>query len=190
VSKNLLFIGYGRERTRLIDLPKKFGWNVEQTDKKVEDFSDYDLVISYGYRHISKANVLATAKRPVLNLHIASLPWNRGAHPLFWAAYDGTPFGVTIHEVDSGIDTGPICFQKNVDINQQRETFASGYKLLTDEIEELFEANANELLNGNYISRPQEGSGSFKRVKDLPSGFEWSEVIFPAIYRLKQVADA
>ena len=188
--KKLLFLGYDKSQTRLVGLIESLGWRVDQTGELVTDFSAYDLVVSFGYRYILKARSLETIKRPVLNLHIAYLPWNRGAHPLFWAAYDGSPTGVTIHEIDPGIDTGPICFQKEVDIDQQNETFASGYKRLIDEIEELFQKNATDLLAGNYTSQPQQGEGSVKRVRDLPSGFKWSEKIAPTIRRLKHNANA
>ncbi|WP_371833437.1 formyltransferase family protein [Ferirhizobium litorale] len=113
------------------------------------------------------------------------LPFNRGAHPLFWSAHDGTPAGVTIHEIDVGVDTGPICYQRKIEIDQERETFATGYGALVAEMEALFEAHALELLSGQYVSRPQVGAGSVKRVRDLPTGFAWSEIIAPTIARLK-----
>lgn len=183
----MLFLGYNGQQTSLINLIASLGCDVSWTDQRVDSLSSCDLAISFGYRRMLKADVLATARRPVLNLHIAYLPWNRGAHPLFWAAYDGTPAGVTIHEIDSGIDTGPICFQRKIEFDYQAETFASAYKKLFEDIEALFEEHAAELLSGNYSSSPQEGTGTFKRVRDLPSGFSWSETVAPTIRRLKQV---
>ena len=186
----LLFLGYDRSQTRLIDLIEAHGWEVEQTGDQVSDLSAYDLGISFGYRHILRQPVLDTAKRPVLNLHIAYLPWNRGAHPLFWAAYDGTPAGVTVHEIDAGVDTGPICFQRKVNIDFTTETFAGGYKRLIDDMEAIFEDNIKAILSGRYESKTQHGNGSIKRVRDLPSGFTWSETIAPTIDRLKSSANA
>lgn len=190
MKRRAIFLGYNRQQTRLIDLIVDLGWDVTWTDQSVDDLSSCDLAICFGFRHLLKADVLATAKRPVLNLHIAYLPWNRGAHPVFWAAYDGTPAGATIHEIDSGIDTGPICFQRKVEFDYEAETFASAYKKLIGDIETLFEERAAELLSGDYLCRPQEGPGSFKRVRDLPSGFSWSETIAPTILRLKQIEHA
>lgn len=185
-----MFLGYNQQQTNLINLINSLGWEVSWTDQRVNNLSTCDLAISFGYRHLLMADVLSTAKRPVLNLHIAYLPWNRGAHPLFWAAYDGTPAGVTIHEIDTGIDTGPICFQRKFEFDYQTETFASAYKKLIKHVEILFEEHAGELLSGKYSSRPQEGLGSSRRVRDLPSGFSWSETIAPAILRLKHVGNS
>lgn len=186
MTKRIIFLGYNREQTKLIEFISGLGWDVDWTDQKVGDLSAYQLAVSFGYRHILRTDVLITANRPVLNLHIAYLPNNRGAHPLFWAAYDGTPAGVTIHEIDSGIDTGAICFQRIVEFDFQTETFTSAYKKLIEDIEALFVDHATQLLTGSYVSRAQEGHGSFKRVRDLPSGFTWSETVAPTINRLKQ----
>jgi len=186
MNRKAIFLGYGSDQTRLPAFIAGLGWDVSWTDQQIDDLSPYDCAVSFGYRHILKAEILATARRPVLNLHISYLPWNRGAHPLFWAAYDGTPAGVTIHEIAAGIDTGPICFQSKVELDYRVESFASAYRKLFDEIEALFEAHAGALLKGDYVSFPQQGEGSFKRVKDLPSGFSWSDIISPTIARLKQ----
>lgn len=188
--QKLLFLGFDKTQTRLIELIEAQGWQVDHTQDPITDFSDYDLVVSFGYRHILKAETLATARRPVLNLHISYLPWNRGAHPLFWAAYDGTPVGVTIHEIATGVDTGPICFQAKVNIDSQTETFASGYQRLMAEIQDLFETHAAALLSGSYQSQPQQGAGTMKRVRDLPDGFAWSDPIAPTIQKLKQTPHA
>ena len=42
------------------------------------------------------------------------LPYNRGAHPNFWSFVNNTVKGVTIHEIDQGIDTGKIILQKSI----------------------------------------------------------------------------
>jgi methionyl-tRNA formyltransferase len=168
--QKMLFLGYDRMQTSLIEKIEQSDWVVDHTAEPVVDFSDYDLVVSFGYRFILKTNTLTTARRPVINLHIAYLPWNRGAHPLFWAAYDGTPAGVTIHEMDQGVDTGPICFQNAVRFDYDKESFASAYKRLIGEVEDLFLGHLQEVLGGNYVSTPQVGAGTVRRVRDLPGG--------------------
>lgn len=183
--RKMLFLGYGPEQTGLLGEIKQRGWDVTHQAEPVSDLSGFDLVISYGYRHILKANVLATARRPPINLHIAYLPFNRGAHPLFWAAYEGTPIGVTIHEIDPGIDTGPICFQEPVELDKSVETFASGYTKLIAAMESLFIDQMDRLLDADYEAVQQQGHGTTHRVRDLPSGFAWSDLIAPTIERLK-----
>ena len=54
--KNLLFLGYGRDETRLIDIIESEGVQVQITNERISWSSEYDLVVSFGYRHIIKAD--------------------------------------------------------------------------------------------------------------------------------------
>jgi methionyl-tRNA formyltransferase len=181
----VLFLGFDRTETGVIAALEEKGCTVDHTAAPVSDLSAYDLVVSYGYRHILRQPVIDTARRPILNLHISYLPWNRGAHPLFWAAYDGTPVGVTVHEIDAGVDTGRLCFQREVPVDFATNSFEQGYATLRREMEELFVENIDVLLDGTYQPIPQQGEGTMKRVKDLPEGFAWSDNIARTIARLK-----
>ena len=67
------------------------------------------------------------------------------AHPNFWSHFENTPSGVSIHEIDSGIDTGPIIFRKRIEPNDPQITLDASYKKLKFEIEELFKKNINSL---------------------------------------------
>jgi methionyl-tRNA formyltransferase len=164
----ILFLGYDETNTNLLGLLRGIGAIVEHKSDKVADLAGYDAVFSYGYRHILSASVIKTAKRPPINLHISYLPYNRGAHPHFWALVDGTPSGVTIHEIDSGIDTGPIIFQRRIEVDPAWTTFVAGHQHLLAEIEALFAENVAQLLAGTYVARPQEGIGTYHALKDLP----------------------
>lgn len=48
-----------------------------------------------------------------LNLHCGITPRYRGVHGAFWAVHEGRPelAGVTVHQIDAGIDTGGIVAQ-------------------------------------------------------------------------------
>lgn len=71
-----------------------------------------DLIISYNYRKYVGKKYLNMA--PAINCHISFLPYNRGAHPVVWAALDNTPFGVTIHWMTEQLDRGPVLEQQEV----------------------------------------------------------------------------
>ena len=76
------------------------------------DAKSYDLIISFGYNKILKKNILEKISRPPINLHISYLPYNRGAYPNFWSFIKETPKGVSIHEINEGIDKGGIIARK------------------------------------------------------------------------------
>ena len=48
-----------------------------------------------------------------------------------------TPSGVTIHEIDAGIDTGNIIYQKYVNFEDFEDTFALTHNRLLTEMEAL-----------------------------------------------------
>ena len=74
---------------------------------------------------------------------------------------EGTPSGVSIHEIDSGIDTGPIIFQKKIKFdykNNKKITFKSTYNRLFKEAESLFAKNINKLVTKNYKTKKQKNN--------------------------------
>ena len=87
----ILFLGYDNKETKLINFLKKNGHSVVHSKEEIDDFSFFDLVISFGYKFIVKKTYLETLKRPILNLHISYLPFNKGAHPNFWSHFNNTP---------------------------------------------------------------------------------------------------
>ena len=62
---------------------------------------------------------------------------------------ENTPAGVTIHEIDNGLDTGPIIFQKKVNFKPEASSFTKTYKILREEIDNLFILNFKKIVNKN-----------------------------------------
>ena len=58
------------------------------------------------------ASVFSVPRHGAINIHYSLLPHYRGGSPLLWQVVNGeTRGGVTIHYIDTGIDTGPILCQ-------------------------------------------------------------------------------
>lgn len=72
-----------------------------------------DIVLLHGTR-IVKRRVLEATDAVVLNIHAGLTPMYRGVHGGYWALQNGHPelFGVTLHKVDPGVDTGDVVAQK------------------------------------------------------------------------------
>lgn len=184
----ILFLGYSREQTSLVDDLVSKKCEVWHTDEKIQSTVGYDLVISYGYRHILKKEIIESSKAPIVNLHISYLPWNRGAHPNFWSFYECTPSGVSIHLIDEGVDTGAIIYQRYVNFDKEEDTFSKTYKKLIVEIEKLFRDNIDELISKKFIATPQRRKGSYHSVANLPKEFiGWDTVIKDEIVRLDSI---
>lgn len=186
-TRRILFLGYGRGETSLIDALEKKGCSVESTSDRVESISDYELVICFGYRHILSCETLGSTSAPVINLHISYLPWNRGAHPNFWSFFDETPKGVTIHLIDRGLDTGPILWQEEVQFQAHHLTFRQTQQHLINKVEKLFIKNINKVLTFDFNPIQQEGGGTYHRLSELPAGFSgWDSSIEGEIEKLKK----
>ena len=111
---NILFLGYSSSETCLINFLKRKNFKVT-CSKEILNLSEamkFDLIISFGYSRIISKTVVKNVLRPIINLHMSYLPFNRGAHPNFWSFYENTPKGVTIHEINENVDAGPIIYQK------------------------------------------------------------------------------
>jgi hypothetical protein len=187
--KSILFLGYDRQQTSIINKLENAGCTVKQLSNDIDTISeDYDLVISFGYRFIINQKVLENCSAPVINLHMSLLPWNRGAHPNFWSFWDNTPSGVTIHLVNSKIDAGLILFQASTLLDPEIETFRTSYNKLFTEIENLFDSNMHKILNLEFNPKPQRGVGTFHYIKDFPMDFAgWDSNIKNEIERLESV---
>lgn len=130
------------------------------------DQNGVNFLISYGYRHILKRDVLDKFPDRAINLHISYLPWNRGADPNLWSFIEDTPKGVTIHYLDEGIDTGDIIAQKQVDFESAGETLATTYQKLHLEIQGLFKEYWSQIKMETCPRTKQLGHGTFHKVKD------------------------
>ena len=187
-QQRVLFLGYNQKQTRAINTLSELGCLVHHTEDPIDGQGNYDLVVSFGYRHIVQKEVIDALDCPIFNLHISYLPYNRGAHPNFWSFYENTPSGVTIHLIDDGIDTGPIAYQRYVNFNESEITFAQTHARLIAEIENLFSDKAEQILDGRYIAKVQRGVGTLHYSKDLPSSFAgWNSVITDELQRLDSI---
>lgn len=68
-----------------------------------------DLVLVNGTR-IIRTPVLRATDAPIINTHVGITPHYRGVHGGYWSIWnnDRENFGVTLHCVDEGVDTGRI----------------------------------------------------------------------------------
>tara|TARA_B100000963_G_scaffold299361_1_gene271381 strand:- start:20024 stop:20590 length:567 start_codon:yes stop_codon:yes gene_type:complete len=153
--KDILFLGYKKKNTKIINYLTKSGFVVSELgNKKLTDKilkKDFALIVSFGYKKIVNLKLIKKLKRPIINLHMSYLPYNRGAHPNLWSFINNTPKGVSIHEIDNKIDNGPIIFRKKVIFqNEQNQTLITTYNILFKEIENLFIKNFHNILKKNY----------------------------------------
>lgn len=80
---------------------------------------DVELVVLAGYMRIIGKDLLTEFPNRIVNIHPALLPNFPGLHGIKDAYEAGVKeTGVTIHYVDSGVDTGPIIAQGKVQVSE------------------------------------------------------------------------
>ena len=89
--------------------------NDEIVISKIQEIEP-DFIVINGTRIIS-SSILNQITVPVVNIHVGITPKYRGVHGGYWALYNGQSelFGVTLHYVNAGIDTGQIISQSVIE---------------------------------------------------------------------------
>ena len=136
-----------------------------------------DLLVVVAYGQILPQTILDLPQFGCLNVHTSLLPKYRGAAPIQWAIADGEPeTGVTIMQVDAGLDTGPILAMRRTPI------------LLTDDSQSLHDRLAQlgaellvetipDFVAGKISPQPQpaEGSTYAAKIKKEDGRIGWSQ---------------
>jgi len=143
---------------------------IEKIDEEFVLKNKIDFIVSYGYRYILPYEVLRHFSGRAINLHISLLPYNRGADPNFWSFVDNTPKGVSIHYMDTGLDTGKVITQKKINFDASKESFATSYNTLQVEIRKLFKSCWQEIKisksANNSNSQAIVNKGTYHRAAD------------------------
>jgi methionyl-tRNA formyltransferase len=116
-----------------------------------ENTQDSDVLICVMYDTILKEDFIN--KRRCYNFHGGLLPDYRGVGIFSWAIINGEEeTGITLHELDSGLDTGPIISCKKFPITKEstaHSLYLEGMEALFDLFKEYF----TKLITGDYKAK-------------------------------------
>ena len=104
-----------------------------KTPEGVETLRSFgaDIFVVAAFGQILSKEILDMPKYGCINIHASLLPKYRGAAPIQWAVIDGEKqSGVTIQQMNEGIDTGDILLKAVVDLDP-KETGESLYEKLS-----------------------------------------------------------
>ena len=114
---------------------KYFNWNKSNKSKLIRFIkkTNPDLIIVYSSSRLLSKDIYDLPRFGTINLHPSILPKYRGPFPEFWHYYNmDLNSGVTVHYIDSGVDTGDILFQESVILplgikSKDRDDIVIGY---------------------------------------------------------------
>ena len=129
-----------------------------------ELIKDLDLVVTIGYGLLLPIEILETPKHGFINLHFSLLPRWRGAAPVQRAIEAGDSVtGVTVFQLDAGMDTGPIYISEQISLS------------VSTTADQLFQSLANlgvepvlktlDLIERGERPSPQEEKGATRAYK-------------------------
>ena len=104
-----------------------------------------DIIVVVAYGCIIPPQLLHVARYGCINLHVSLLPKYRGSAPIQWAVLNGDRCtGVSIMQLDEGLDTGDVLMVEPVDIDPEETSgqlfdrvSAVGAKTLVQALEKL-----------------------------------------------------
>lgn len=137
---------------------------VNDADIHFNDLADYSIIFSLHCKKIFPKYI--TEKFKCINIHPGYNPFNRGMFPHVWSIINGLPAGATIHEMDEGIDTGPIIAQREVPVTPY-DTSDTLYKRVIEEELSLLTLNLGDILKGDYQTKQPKVKGNYNSLADF-----------------------
>ncbi len=135
---------------------------------------DVMVVVAYGL--ILPANVLAIPRLGCVNIHASLLPRWRGAAPIHRALLAGDEVtGVTIMQMDAGLDTGPMLIERVTPI-ESTDTSGTLHDRLAqmgaDALREALEGISNGTLTPR--AQPAEGATYAAKIRKEEARIDWT----------------
>lgn len=159
-----------------LKLDGKFADQAQQTHQLLST-TDHDVMVVAAYGLILPPSVLTIAPRGCINIHASLLPRWRGAAPIHRAIEAGdVETGITIMQMDAGLDTGDMLLVAREPISPSDTTgelhdrlARLGGKLI---VEALHRLNANELVPS---PQPLEGVTYAAKITKDEATLDWQQ---------------
>lgn len=136
---------------------------------------DFIVVVAYG--QIIRKPILDIPKYDIINVHASLLPKLRGAAPINWAIVNGErETGVTIMQVEEGLDTGDMILKESIPIGEDDDA-----SIIHDKLAKLGGSMINKaivgLVDGSLEKKKQDDSlSSYAPKIDRDSGnIDWNK---------------
>lgn len=121
------------------------------------DKYNVDMFVSMSFNQIFRSNSINYPPLKTINCHAGKLPFYRGRNILNWALInDEKEYGITVHYVDEGIDTGDIILQRVYPITEEDNYKTLLERAYVDCAQILYDAI--KLIVGNKVERIEQNT--------------------------------
>ena len=115
-----------------------------------------DLYVSLFFDQIFRSEIINIPPLKTINCHAGKLPYYRGRSVLNWALInDEKEFGITVHYMDEGIDTGDIILQRTYPITDS-DTYRTLRERAFIECPQILYDAIKLIQSGNVVVQKQE----------------------------------
>ncbi len=137
--------------------------------------ADPDVIVVAAFGQLLSAEILSLPRYGCLNIHASLLPRYRGAAPIQWAVINGDrKTGVTIMQMDEGLDTGDMLLKEEVEI-ASGETAGTLFDKVSAAGSSLIVKALDALEKGELVPQPQEGESCYAPMLDKTMGkIDWN----------------
>lgn len=146
-----------------------------------------DLIVVAAYGQILPQALLDLPRHGCINVHTSLLPKFRGAAPIQWAILSGdAETGVTIMQMDAGLDTGPILTQRAVPIGHD-DTAQTLHDRLAEVGARLLVETIPGYVDGRIAPRaqPPEGATYARKITKEDGRMDWAQPARTLLLRLR-----
>ncbi|MCH5250286.1 MAG: methionyl-tRNA formyltransferase [Lachnospiraceae bacterium] len=150
-----------------------------KTPEAVEKLREYeaDIFVVAAFGQILSEEILNMPKYGCVNIHASLLPKYRGAGPIQWVILNGEKVtGITIMQMDKGIDNGDILLQSTVEIDE-KDTGDSLHDKLAEEGAKLIVEAISKIEKGEIVPVKQndEESCYAKMLQKSMGEVDWNK---------------
>lgn len=135
-----------------------------------------DVIVVAAFGQLLPKEILHMPRFGCLNIHASLLPCYRGAAPIQWAVIDGREkTGVTIMQMDEGLDTGDMLLIKEVPLSPD-ETGGSLFDKLSEAGSALIVEALKALEGSGLTPVPQTGESCYAPILTKAMGkIDWNQ---------------
>lgn len=152
------------------DEAKRFGielsevGNDRELEKRLNESAPVDLGVCAGFEMIG-VEVASIPEMGFVNIHPSYLPWYRGANPFFHVIMNGETWsGVTIHEIDAGVDSGLILGQRKFEV-LVGDDICSLIEKANEAAVELLASHLSAILDGTIEKKANQGGSYYPPIR-------------------------
>ena len=147
---------------------KKFSKKKKIKIVKLKDLYELKNLIFFSFEYEKIIDIKKFKSNMLFNFHFSLLPKFRGCHTNFLQVFNGEKYsGVTLHQIDKGIDTGKILYKSKFKI-KINDTGYNNYLRLMAESLKLFKKKLNNIIQKKYKYKKQNlKKGSYFNRKSV-----------------------